>query len=99
MRHSSSGEDYSHRNCQAILRSYGTRRYITVFTTVRIWIMTSLQYYLERKSGEDSYLKHSYEVDVVTVQHLLDEADEFFFEFLFTLEPGGMEVKAKWCTV
>jgi hypothetical protein len=45
------------------------------------------------------YLKHSDEVDIVAVQHLLDEADELVLELLLALEPGGMEVKAKWCTV
>lgn len=44
-------------------------------------------------------LQHGYEVNVVSAQHLFDELDEFFFEFLFALQPGSVEVKTEWSTV
>lgn len=44
-------------------------------------------------------LQHGHEVDIISAKHLFDELDQFFFEFLLALQPGGVEVKTKWGTV
>ncbi len=40
-------------------------------------------------------LKHCDEVDVVAIDHLIDELDELLDETLVLLEPGRMEVQAE----
>ena len=41
------------------------------------------------------HLQHGDEVDVVAVQHFIDELDEFVLELFLALEPRGLEVEAE----
>ena len=46
-----------------------------------------------------SHLKHCDEVDIVPVNHLIDESDKLFHKALILLEPRGMKVKSKGSSV
>jgi len=44
-------------------------------------------------------LQHCDKVDIVPVNHLVDELDELLDKSLVLLEPGGVEMQAQWGSV